>query len=269
MALTTHEKIRVEAGFQSRFIREEFRNSPNSVDSVFYVHSDDNIKFVPEFGTGNTVAGLSDIKVYLGLSGIYGVSQLTISEVDVEQGSVRLPMVLATGTSLVISYSSSAIPSRDVEDVRLQAESIVNQRLSLCYSLPLSPTPSAISSLASRLGAAFLLMRGYGAGARDTSNDGYELYKLIMGANIGLVSVGTDSESAPVGELGLICSPSYQLVDDLGNIIVRNDSDTISGAGAYVNGGRVIGRIYDVTEESWRFKDFQADVNTDQPGSGL
>jgi hypothetical protein len=268
MALTTHEKIRLESGFQSQFIRQPFLNATGVSTNTFFVDSDDNVKFVPNFNTGNTIAGVSDIQVWLGLSGIYGASQLAVSAIDIDQGSVRLAVVPPTGSSVVISYASSAITSRQVEDVRLQSEAIINQRLSLCYNLPITPTPSSLISMASRLGAAFLLIRNYGMGAQNTSVDGYKLYELLMGGNQALINQGTDSEATNVGEIGLICLPNYQLVDDDGVIIPRNDADSISGSNTFVAGGRVTGRLYDITEETFRFKPFQDDVNTSQPGSG-
>lgn len=269
MALTTHEQIRNEAGFQSYFVREPFRNSVDGAANTFYVNSDDNIKFVPNFNSGTTIAGISDIQVFLGLSGVYGVSQLGVSAIDIDQGSVRLSVVPVSGASLTISYASSAIPSYQIEQYRLQAESIINQRLSLCYDLPISPTPSSLKSLAARLSAAMLLIRHYGTGARDTAADGYRLYDILMGTQEGVLSSGTDTEITKIGEVGMICTANYQLVDDNGVVIPRNDGDDVTSANTFVSGGRVRGRIYDITEENWRLKPWQEDVNTNQPGSGL
>lgn len=268
MALTTHESIRKESGFQSQFIRQPFRNSPDGSAVTFFVDSDDNVKLVPEFSTGHTIAGISDVQVWLGLSGVYGASLLGVSAVDIDQGSIRLAVTPATGSSLTVSYSSSAITSSDIEDVRRRAEATVNQRLSLCYDLPIAPTPSSIASMATRLAAALLLIRNFGTGARDTSLDGYKLYEQMMGANQRLLNTGTDSELSDVGEIGLICSPNYQLVDDDGNVIPRNDDDSIVGNNTFIAGGRVAGRLFEITEESFRFKPFQEDVNQEQPGSG-
>ncbi len=264
MALTTHEKIRVVSGFQSRFSREAFRNPTGISTNAFFVNSDDNVKFVPEFGTGNTIAGISDVQVYLGLSGVYGVSQLGVSSIDISQGSVLLSLVPPLGCSLTISYSSSAITSRDVEDVRLEAEAIINQRLALCYDMPVSS--SSLVSLASRLAAAFLLIRGYGVGAnRDLAADGYRLYAQLLG-DPQMDQANTKMKNT--GEIGLICTPNFQLVDDGGNIIPRMDSG-INGTDTFTVGGRVDGRIYDPTEEPFRKKDWQENVNRDQAGSGV
>lgn len=269
MALTTHEKIRLEAGFQSTFTREALLNTPNGSQTTFFVNSDDNVKFVPNLGSGGTIAGLSDIQVFIGLSGVYGVSQLQVSALDIEQGSVSLNAAPPTGSSLTINYASSAVTSAQIEDIRLQAEGIVNQRLSLCYDLPLAPTPSSVTSLATRLSAAMLLIRNYGTGSQSTASDGYGLYNLLMGENHALLSSGTDAEQANVGEIGLICSANYQLVDDAGNVIPRNDIVNNGDNNVFVAGGRVRGRLYDVTEEQFRYKDWQNEVNQDQGGSGL
>lgn len=270
MALTTHEKIRVESGFQSYFTREAFQNLPNGINSVFFVNSDDNVKFVPNFNTGATIAGVSDVAVYLGLSGIYGVSRLNVTAIDIEQGSVQLPMVLPTGASLTINYASSPIPYYQVEQMRRQAESIINNRLGLCYTLPWTYTSSQITSMASRLAAAMLLIRNYGTGSRDTASDGYRLYDLLMGNQDTLLNEGTDTEMTRAGEIGLICTPNFQLIDDDGVIIPRNDSGTVGNGGIFTPGGRVRGRLYDISEEAFRFKDWQDDtMNRDQPGSGL
>lgn len=271
MALTTHEKIRVEAGFQSRFVRLPFLNQPNSSNTVFYVDNDDNAKIVPEFSTGNTIAGTSDVKVYFGLSGIAGSSQLIVSAVDPDLGSVTLATAPATGGSLVITYASSAISSLDIESMRKQAESIINKRLTICYDLPLNPPSSYISDLAARMGAALLLIRNYGTGAASTSSDGYRLYETLMGTNTGVISrgAGSDTEVANVGEIGLICTPNYQLVDDSGNVIPRNDEETAGGGDSFRPGGLVNGVLYDISEENFRKKDWQSNVNTPQPGSGL
>jgi hypothetical protein len=268
MALTTHEKIRVEAGFQSRFVRLPFLNEPTGSISTFYVTNDDNAKIVPEFSTGGTIAGVSDVMVYLGLSGVVGSSQLSVSSIDPNMGSVTLSANPPLGSSLVITYASSAISSLDIETMRLRSESIVNSRLSLCYDLPIQPLPSTISDLATRLAAAQLLIRNYGTGAADTASDGYRLYDVLMGENAGVLIRGEESEVRRVGEIGLICSANYQIVDDNGNVIPRNDG-TINGDNNFISGGLVNGRIYDISEEAFRRKDWQENVDRPQPGSGL
>lgn len=267
MALTTHEKIRKFAAFQSVFIRQAFRNEPGASVISFFVDSDDNVKFVPEFNTGATIAGVSDVAVWLGLSGVYGTSRLGVASIDIDQGSVTLAAVPPVGSSLVISYSSSAIPDWEVEQARKEGEAYVNQRLSSCYDLPLSVEVPSVTSMATRLSAALLLIRGYGTGARDTSMDGYKLYEQLMGSN-QRISQGTGSEVTEVGEIGLICSPGAWLVDEGGNIVPRNDAGNVAGSDTFVSGGRVRGRAFDPTEEAWRFKPWQEDVNRDQPGSG-
>lgn len=270
MAFTTHEKIRVEAGFQNRFVREAFQLGPTADGATaFYVRTDDNIKFVPEFNTGNTIAGISDVKVWCGLSGIQGISQMVVTSIDQNSGQVILNTAPTSGSSLTITYSSSAVGSQDIENIRSQAESIINRRLALCYDLPLSPVPSCIIDLASRLSAAMLLIRNYGGGARDTSQDGWKLYQQLMGlAQIPAVTRESSSTLMDVGEIGLICTTNYQLVDDNGNVIVRNDGSSTDSTD-YKSGGRVVGRIYDITEEQFRFKKPQVDADTRQGGSGL
>src|SRR3990172_10757874 len=201
MALTTHEKIRLEAGFQSRFVRQSFKSNPGSGATTFYVKTNDNVKFVPEFGTGGTIAGISDVQVWLGLSGINGSSRLNISIIDIDQGAVTLTVAPDTGSSLTINYSSSAIPSLDIEQARLRAESMISQRLSLCYDLPVSPIPSVLEGLASRLSSALLLIRGFGTGSADTAADGYRLYELLMGNNQYQQS-SNSPDALTVGEVG-------------------------------------------------------------------
>lgn len=272
MALTTHEKIRVEAGFQNRYVKEAFLTNPESGVSgatVFFVRTDDNVKFVPDFGLGGTVAGVSDVKVWIGLSGINGVSRAVVTAIDNDSGAVTIGAKLPsyTGCSLTISYSSSPVTSDDIENIRLQAESIINQRLSLCYDLPISPVPSCLTSLASRLSAAFLLTRGYGTGSRDTATDGYALYEQLMGSGEAEREIGTNANVINIGEIGMICRPNYQLPNDAGAIIARNDNESFQGNAAYKSGGRVTGRLYDITEENFRYKDYQQDVDIDQPGS--
>lgn len=263
MSYTTHEKIRVESGFQQRFVKESFLNDPDGSVKTFFVRSDDNVRFVPDFNTGNTIAGVSDVQVWIGLSGVLGVSQMAVSSIDIDAGSVTLTATPDSGSSLTISYASSPITSTDIETKRLQAEAIVNQRITQCYDLPISPTPSVLTDLSTRLASALLLIRGYGTGARDTSGDGYALYAQLMGDN-NRSNDGNDTVN--VGEIGMICSQGYQLVDDNGNIIPRNDEDSEVST-EYIDGGRVRGRLYDVTEEAFRFKPFQEDVNRDQPGT--
>ena len=273
MTLTTHEKIRTESGFQNRYLKEEFITSPEdgvSGATMFHVRSDDNIKFVPEFGLGGTIAGVSDVKVWIGLSGINEVSRAVVSAIDLDSGAVTIGGVLPsyTGCSLTITYSSSPVTSNDIESVRLQAESIINQRLSLCYDLPISPTPSVLISLANRLSAAFLLIRGYGTGSRDTATDGYALYEQLMGSGEKQQEYGEMRSAVDVGEIGMICSTDYQLVDDSGVVIGRNDEYKIGGNFTFKAGGRVAGRLFDITEENFRYKDWQDNVDRDQPGSG-
>lgn len=265
--LTTHEKIRIEAGYQHRFSRISFLNTVDGTGTVFHVSTDDPVKIVPNFSTGNTVAGVSDVQVWLGLSGVYGSSRLTVTAVDENTGAVTLGVTPVSGASVTIDYASSPLTYNDIETVRLQAESIVNQRLSLCYNLPISPTPSVLTNLASRLSAALLLIRDYGVGSRSTSKDGYMLYEKLMGnqekaysdSGVGILHVG---------EIGMICTPGYQLVDDNGTIIPRNDEDEIGADNVYAAGGRVRGRLHDITQENFRFKQPQIDADTNQSGSG-
>jgi hypothetical protein len=236
-------------------MKQPFINSPATGVTAFYVSSDDYIKIVPEFGTGNTIAGVSDVQVWCGLSGINGSSRMNVFSVDPEIGCVVLDKNPDIGSSLTISYASSSIPSLDIEDSRKRSESSINQRLSLCYNLPLNPVPSMIENMATRLASAFLLMRAYGTGSQDTASDGYKLYEQLMG------------NGDNIGEISLICSANYQIVDDSGNIIPRNDDGANDQSNTYISGGRTRGRLYDITEEPFRFKPYQQDVNTDQPGS--
>jgi len=268
MALTTHEKIRVEAGFQYRYNKDSFILGPTAGGATtFHVKADDNVKFVPEFNTGNTVAGVSDVKVWLGLSGVNGVSRMDVSSIDIDSGSVSLDTAPTSGSSLTISYSTSPIESHDIENHRLRAESMINQRLSLCYDLPISPTPSVLTGYASRLAAAFLMIRGYGVGSRDTAADGYALYEQLMGTGTDASQVENVAIAPDVGEIGMICRPSYQLVDDDGSIITRNDDENVAGNNTYKSGGRIDGVLYDITEEQFRKKDWQSDANAEQRGS--
>jgi len=266
MALTTHEDIRIEAGFQQEYSKESFLETPTG-STVFHVRSDYNEKFVPNYGTGGTIAGVSDVQAWLGLSGIGGVSRMNITAIDINSGSVTLDTAPATGSSLTVSYASSQISSNRIERVRLQAEAMVNKKLVLCYDLPMSPVPSDIKSMASRLASSLLMIRGYGVGSRDTATDGYALYEILMGS--GKVSdEGSEVQKSDVGEIGMICSNGYALVDDGGIEIPRNDADTVDGGSGFVDGGRVTGRMFDVTEEPFRMKPHQEDVNRPQPGSG-
>jgi len=265
--LTTHEKIRLESGYQHRFSRISFLNNPDGSANTFFVSSDDPIKIVPNFYTGNTSAGVSDVAVWLGLSGVNGASRLTISSIDENTGAVTLGITPVSGASLTIDYASSPLNYNDIEAVRLQAENMVNQRLSLCYDLPIAPTPSVIASLATRLASSLLLIRDYGIGARSTSKDGYMLYEQLMGKQQEQ-SVNSVVGIMEVGEIGMICRPGYQLVDDSGVIIGRNDDDNIESTTAYVSGGRVAGRLHNITDENMRFKEPQVDADTVQSGSG-
>jgi hypothetical protein len=265
--LTTHERIRIESGYQHRFERRPFLTNPNSGTSTeFFVKTDDVVKIVPNLSTGNTVAGVSDVQVWLGLSGVLGVSRMGISSVDAERGVVILNTPASSGSSLTITFASSPLSYNDIEDVRLQAESMVNQRLSLCYNLPIAPLPSMITSLATRLSAALLLIRDYGVGSRSTSKDGYQLYAKIVGDHEVAYS-DSGKGTVNVGELGMICTPGYQIVDDTGVIVPRNDDSNVSTGVGYTNGGRNPGRVFDVSEENWRFKQPQSDADANQPGT--
>jgi len=264
MALTNHEKIRKEAGFQHTFTRVAFINSPDGGATTFFLETDDPVKLVPEFGTGATVAGVSDIEVWCGLSAQYGSSQMTVTSINVDTGAVTLDTAPDDGCSLIVTHSSSSVTSKDIESIRRQAESIVNQRMSLCYDLPLTSVPASVESLATRMASALLLTRGYGTGSRNTSADGYALYEQMLGN--GQVNT-EESELVNVGEIGMVCRLNYQLVDDNGVVILRNDEDKISGGQTYVAGGKGVGRIYDITEEPFRKKDYQIDVDRNQPGS--
>jgi hypothetical protein len=145
----------------------------------------------------------------------------------------------------------------------VQAEAIINGKLGECYDLPINPTPSVISNYATRLSSALLLIRGYGTGSRDTSRDGYALYQQLLG--LGEIS-GEGKYNLQVGEIGMICEPHYQLLQDDGSVIPRNDTNKIGDIG-YSSGGRIKGRLYDITEEDFRYKEWQVDANKSQPGS--
>jgi hypothetical protein len=255
---TTPEKVRVEAGFQHRFSRQAFKNSPNSSSTKFYVKSEDPIKLVPEFMNGNTTSGVSDVQVFLGLSGINGISQLVVSSVNSLEGSIVLNTAPPTGSSLVISYASSPITDIDTLTVIAEAEAMLNQRLASFYYIPIGASCSIITQLATQLAAARLMIREFGIGSKDTASDGYALYNLLMG----------DPKDPTSGEIGRITMPDYTLIDDSGNVIPRKDGANIIGAGDFITGGRVNGRIFDITEEQFRLKQSQLDVNTRQAGSG-
>jgi len=265
--LTTHEKIRLESGYQHRFSRISFLNNADGTGTAFHVSTDDPVKIVPSFSTGNTVAGVSDVAVWWGLSGVNGSTRAVISSIDPEIGMITLGVTPTTGVSLTIDYASSPLNYNDIETVRLQAESIVNQRLSLCYDLPMSPVPSALDSMASRLGAALLLIKDYGVGSRSTSKDGYMLYEQLMGKQQSAYAE-TGIGVLDVGEIGMICNQNYQLVDDNGSIIPRNDEDNVTATVSYVEGGRVAGRLNNITDENMRFKEPQVDADSNQAGSG-
>lgn len=271
MALTTHEDIRVEAGFQSRWLRKGFLNSPGVSTNTFYVDNREYVKFVPEFGSGGTIAGVSDVKVYLGLSGVLGTSILGISAINAEQGSVTLAVIPPVGSSVVISYASSGIPSIDVEQVRVESEATVYQRASLCYNFPLGAVAPTLGYMARRLAAATLMIRNYGQGSKGSAQDGYALYLRMIGKNQTTSAAGAASSRASVlevGEIGMICTPNFILTDENGQQIPRTDSDEVLSSGTFAAGGRIGGRMYDITEEGFRKKDYQIDVDTDQPGSG-
>lgn len=272
MAFTTNENIRVQSGFQSRFMRQSFENSPDGGATTFFVKTDDNIKFVPEFGTGNTTAGVSDVQVYVGLSAQFGASRMNVSSINSETGAVTLDAAPDSGASVTVNYSSSSIEDREVNEKSRMADGAINARLALCYGLPLSPVPTTISDLAGKAAAALLLIKHYGVASRSTSADGYMLYSQVFGDNTGVIARGTKSAetaTANVGEIGLICSPNYQIVDDSGNILSRNDADSIDGDSEFKPGGRVTGRIHDITEETFRKKKWQKDADRPQPGSGM
>jgi hypothetical protein len=255
---TTYEKVRIESGFQSRYIEDYFGSTPTGTETSFFVRSDDRIKIVPDFSTGNTIAGVSDVQVYVGVTNATGLSRMNVSAVDYQTGKVTLDTAPIAGASLVVNYSSSPISNEEIQEVISRSEAVVNQRLAICYSLPITSTSSHLTRLATELASAFLLMRGYGTSSRDTASDGYKKYEQLMGDN-----------NTYLGEIGLICTPNYQIVDDSGQVILRNDDESVVSNNAYVAGGREGGRLFDITEEPFRFKNFQKDVNTNQRGSGI
>ena len=265
--LTTHEKIRTESGFQHFFTRVPFANSPDGGSTTFFLTTDDRVKLVPNFGTGVTVAGVSDIEVWSGSSGTFGASRMNVSSIDVDTGAVTLDAAPDAGISLTAEYASSPIDSRQIEDMRLQAESIVNQRLAVCYELPITPTPSVLTSLTNRLASALLLIRNYGVVASESSVDGYALYEQLLGKNEKEYSDKTGMGVYARGEIGMICTRDYVLIDDNGNIIPRKDVGLAEDGVQYTDGGRIPGRLYDVTEEDFRFKKSQLDADTRQAGS--
>jgi len=267
MAYTTHQQIRVEAGFQSRFVQIPTLNQPTGSTTKFLIDTDDLVKFVPEFNTGNTVAGISDIAVFVGIAGL-GFSRMAISSVDIDGGTITLTTAPANGASLVASYASSAIPNYEIEQVRLRAEATLSQRLAQCYDLPIATDSAYLAKISTELASALLLIRNFGTSSRDTAADGYAIYEKLLGNNESMAGeVNGQGAKVMNGEIGLICTPGFVLVDDNSNIIPRNDGD-VNANSSFQAGGRVTGRIYDITEEEFRYKNYQVDVNRNQSGSG-
>jgi len=270
MMYTTPEKVRVRAGFQNPYNRVPILGTPDGAETTFYIDNEDPIKFVPAQGLSAMVAGISSIKVYVGLSGVLGSSQMVVTAIDDELGSFTLGTAPVVGASVTITYSSSSISNEDVDDILSQAQNLINNKLGQCYDIPLSPVPSVIERLTTDLAAFYLLEREYGAAAPDSNSDAQALYDRLFGDNSVVVRPGTttDTEVINNGELGMICTPKYVLYQNDGTLIGRKDDD-ISGNNTFITGGRVNGRLFDITEEPFRKKDWQIDVNQNQPGSGI
>lgn len=269
MSYTTNQKIRVEAGFQNRFNRVPFQSNPNGIATEFFLTNDDYVKIVPEFGVSSATTGVSHVAVYVGLSGVAGVSRMNVSNIDADIGSITLDTAPDNGSSLTVTYASSAIPENEVTEVLNRAESTINKRLSLCYDLPISEDVPELTRLSTQLAAALLLIRSYGTANPSTAQDGYAMYDRLIGENYGVINTGDNAEVEDVGEIGLICRAGYELVNKSGEELTKNATGALNNS-KYTAGGRVDGRIYDITEEPFRFKDYQTSTdNREQPGSNL
>ena len=163
MNYTNHERIRVASGFQSRYSKVTLLGEIDSSNTIFYVDNDEYEKIVPDFATGNSYAGVSDVKVFLGVSGGFGMSRLGVSSVDWETGMIELDTAPDTGVSVVVTYASSSVPSQDITNVGNKAEGIINTKLAECYGIPLTKEVPAVTALTEELCEAILLSQSFGS----------------------------------------------------------------------------------------------------------
>lgn len=242
MSYTNIKNIRVEAGFYNQHVNEVFNTPIDGTTNRLYVDYGLNgslEKFIP---TGSTnVLQASDFSVFYGLSGV-GATIVSVTAWDSQLGYVDLDTVPVSGASLSITYASSAVSGADVEQVRIEAESAVNNVLSACYAVPLSAQVSEITNLATKLATGYLLVRNYGTESTDTSADGYKLIDYVLGSG----------ENAGNGRLYDFCKENSQLVDDNGNVIPKNESDQVTGSNIY--NGLTGGQLFSIEEENFRFK---------------
>lgn len=242
MSYITHERIRVAAGFQNRNAQVPFRNQADGNVTHFYVDTDDYEKIVPDFGTGNTLAGVSDVKVFVGLSGSNGLSQLGVSSIDIQTGLIEVSQTVENGASLVVTFSSSAIPSHEIDDIQQQVDGMIDMRLGECYSLPIENIPNSLKFIAEELAKSILLTRPYGINSRYT---GEEVSQMVERVN---------------EYFDRVCSEDHQLVDSNGNLINKLDKSA-SGNVKYVEGGKITGRVFDIEEEQFKKRQYQRDLN--------
>jgi hypothetical protein len=194
------------------------------------------------------------------MSGADGLSVMTVTAISQLDGAITVNTAPTTGASIVATYTSSAIPDSDVMTVINEASNVIQNKLGQCYSLPLTTVPSSIQRLTTELASAMLLIRNYGVQDTESAQDGYALYDRLMGNT-------SDIKDDNGGEINKICSTGWQMYDDDGTLIPRSDID-LGVNTSFVSGGRVNGRVFDITEERFRKKPFQADVNQEQGGSG-
>lgn len=242
---TNYKRIRQEAGFYNESEYSPLEGTVDANNTLFFVDPErigDRIKFVSTFGLSNGQFGVStnDVRVYCGLSGVYGFSSLGVSAVDALTGAITVATAPASGSSVVATFVSSAVEDDRIKYFQGVAESTIDNVLGSAYELPLEKRVLEVDDLAAKLAAAYLLINNHSANSLDSSVDGFRLLDYVLGL----------SEAS--GRIYTLAKQGYMIAEDGTVISATKENGQVTTSNEYVS-GYAGGQIFTITQENWRF----------------
>jgi len=135
-----------------------------------------------------------------------------------------------------------AISDLLINDFRDAAEDIINSRIGLVYSLPLSYVPKIVTLITQLITAGQLLMKEYG-----------------VEENIEIAKSGARMTDTADKLLGQIVSGDVVLLDSEGSLLGRSKEFTVTGSNVYNGITADLGEMFNLADEHFRMK------NPDRP----
>lgn len=218
MSYLTRQAVREEAGFQE----VDTEALAGVVDGVNASFATSRTPIVDN--TNDDVLGIADVLVR-----VNGVP-VTVSSVDGATGVIVLaeaPAAPGAGETVEVTaqYASSALPDSYIDELRTEAEALVNNGLRKYTTVPLSPESEnypAARRIAKLYAGGFALIRDYGKNTdtEETSKDGYEKLKTARKLLDELITTVKDNSTSGSGGDAVVSSE--------GHVFRRRDCDTTS-----------------------------------------